>query len=151
LRIQYHILTKTKFCIINFATNKVGYDQLVKPPSPRSQFTVMRALLVFVLNHRFQFLWHYRSSSRAYYDDASRHTSTSRNADNVIDDPARSLIGVRLTCIATLVPTANRHSLDLLSPPRPSAKAGSSMAGSVARYRTVGEVNMIPKRMREVM
>ena len=95
----------------------------------------MRALPVFALNLRFQFLWHDRSSSGANYDDAGRRTSTSRNADNVIDDPARSLVGVRLTHIATLAPTAHRHGVDLPSPPRLSAKAGSSMAGSVARYR----------------
>jgi len=90
-------------------------------------------------NPRFQLLRYNGSSSRAYYDDAGRRTSTSPNADNTIDDPARSLVGVGLTGFATLAPTVHRHGLDLSSPPRPPAKAGSSMAcAQVARSHDTG-------------
>ncbi len=120
----------------------VVYDQLVKPPTLVTDYLtrcvhnlpLCASSFLSRLNPRFQLLRHKRSSRRTYHDDADRHTSTSPNADNAIDDSARSLVGVRLACLATLAPTVHRYGLGLPSPPRPTAEAGSSLAcAQVAR------------------
>jgi hypothetical protein len=82
---------------------------------------------------------------------AHRRTSTSLNADNAIDDPARTLAGVGLTHAATLTHVVHRHGLDLPPPTPWPLKPGLAWLARKWLGRTsriMGPADMVPKRMR---
>ncbi|KAI0286382.1 hypothetical protein BC826DRAFT_1049111, partial [Russula brevipes] len=105
----------TRVCIIDFATSKVVYDQLVKPPSPITDYLT-------------------RSGAGTYNHNACRCSSTSSHAPNTINDPARPLARVRFTRSATRTPAVHRHCVALPSPARAPTQAGAGVAcAQVAR------------------
>ncbi len=104
----------TQVCIIDIATSKVVWlinssnhqvqPQTISPRYTHNLWLYVSTPFFHTLTPDFSFSGHNSSigsSSQAYYNDTGRHTG---NANNTINDPALSLVGIGLTCFAALTP-----------------------------------------------